>query len=415
MTINNLTMFKQKYVIIGAALLVVTFFIFSSSEKEPVEVVTETVTQPKSVSLFNIGTDQGLAVRTADGSAFIVRSQSGGRIDKVVKIGDRVAAGATVAQVENSAQRAALIQAEGAYDAAVASAGGNVTSQANAKQDAVRTWNNETVGSAQVIYNSIDTYFSLSRTSTITGFRGLESFGAAESFNQRRIAIEEILKSWELGAATVNETNVVDKLNSLGSDLAVIGSFIDDLSALVPRQRIDDTYTDARRAEDTTRLANARASITESQRKVDSARTAIENSSGSNAAFSNAQVKQALGVLESARSAYAKTIIKTPVAGTVTAVSINVGDIINIGSDVVFVSGDNSSKVESTVTVPLTAVKFTPTKAFIFTVEDSKLVAHEVETGLVTSNSISISGAEGVTDIVADVRGLKEGETVEIK
>lgn len=408
-------MLKQKYVVIGAALVVAAFFIFSSNDEKPAEVVSEAPAALRAVSLYNINTDQGTAVRTADGSAFIVRSQSGGRVDKVVKVGDVVAAGATVAQVENSAQRAALIQAEGAYDAAVASAGGNVTSQATAKQDAVRTWNNETLGSAQVIYNSIDANFLLSRSSTITGFRGLESFGAAESFNQRRTAIEEILKSWEQSAATVSEANISDKLDSLARDLSVIGSFIDDLAALVPRQNIDLNYTDADRQADTSRLAGARSSITESQRKIDSARTAILNTSGSNAAFSNAQVKQALGVLESARSAYAKTIIKTPVAGTVTAVSITVGDIINIGSDVVFVSGDASSDVESSVVVPLTAVKFTPTKAFVFAVEDNKLIAHEVETGLVTSNSISISGAEGVTDIVSDVRGLKEGDTVEIK
>ncbi len=408
-------MINKKYALIAALLVVFAVIVLSGGEEKPVDVQTEATDSSRSVSLYKISADNGTAVRTADGSAFIVRSQSGGRVEKVAKVGDVVVAGATIAQIENSAQRAALIQAEGAYDAAVASAGGNVTSQATAKQDAVRTWNNETLGSAQVIYNTIDANFLLSRTSTITGFRGLESFGAAESFNQRRAAIEEILKSWEQSASTVNEVNISDKLDSLANDLAVIGSFIDDLAALVPRQNIDLDYTDADRQADTSRFAGARASITESQRKIDSARTAIVSTSGSNAAFSNAQVKQALGVLESARAAYAKTIIKTPVAGTVTAVSISVGDIINIGSDVVFVSGDNSSNIENTVSVPLTAVKFTPTKSFVFTVENDKLVAHEVKTGLVTNTSINITGAEALTDIVMDIRGLKEGDAVVIK
>jgi multidrug efflux pump subunit AcrA (membrane-fusion protein) len=406
MTINKSTFFKSKYAIIIASLLLIVL-VFASKDSKSTEVVEEVTNSPRNVALYNIAADQGTAVRTADGSAFIVRSQSGGRVDRVAKVGDKVVAGANVAQIENSAQRAALIQAEGAYDAAVASAGGNVTSQASAKQDAVRTWNNETVGSARVIYNSIDAYFSVSRNSSITGFRGLESFGAAETFNQRRVAIEEILKSWELSASTINEANVVEKLNALGNDLTLIGTFIDDLAALVPRQSIDENYTDTERSEDTTRIGNARASITGSQRQIDAALSAIENSSGSNAAFSNAQVKQALGVLESARAAYGKTIIKTPVSGTVTAVSISVGDIINVGSDVVFVAGDNGTAVEDsvTVTVPLTAVKFTPSKAFVFTVEDGKLVAHEVK-------SITISGSEGITDIVNDVRGLKEGDVV---
>ena len=416
MTNNNQPFFRRTSVRISAAVIVVILIALSlRGGDETTEIVEEATASPRTVSMHTISADNGTAVRTADGSAFIVRAQSGGRVDRVAKVGDIVAAGATVAQLENSAQRAAYIQAEGAYDAAVAAAGGNATSQSTAKQDAVRTWNSETVSTAQVMHNSIDTYFSFSRTSSITGFRGLEAFGETAAFNERRVAIEETLKAWERDTAIVTEANAESMLSSLSSELSVIGAFIDDLAALVPQQRINDSYTDEQRSADTTRLAAARASITESQRKVDTARTAITNSSGSNAAASNAQIKQALGALESARAALGKTVIKTPVAGIVTAVSISVGDIINVGNDVVFVAGNTAMETENTVTVPLTAVKFTPTKAFIFTAEEGKLVAHEVETGLVTSDSITVSGTEGVTDIVSDVRGLKEGDSVVIQ
>ena len=416
MTNNNQPFFRRTSVRISAAVIVVILIALSlRGGDETTEIVEEATASPRTVSMHTISADNGTAVRTADGSAFIVRAQSGGRVDRVAKVGDIVAAGATVAQLENSAQRAAYIQAEGAYDAAVAAAGGNATSQSTAKQDAVRTWNSETVSTAQVMHNSIDTYFSFSRNSSITGFRGLEAFGETAAFNERRVAIEETLKAWERDTAIVTEANAESMLSSLSSELSVIGAFIDDLAALVPQQRINDSYTDEQRSADTTRLAAARASITESQRKVDTARTAITNSSGSNAAASNAQIKQALGALESARAALGKTVIKTPVAGIVTAVSISVGDIINVGNDVVFVAGNTAMETENTVTVPLTAVKFTPTKAFIFTAEEGKLVAHEVETGLVTSDSITVSGTEGVTDVVSDVRGLKEGDSVVIQ
>ncbi len=394
------------------ALAVVVFVKSSGTEVVPEEKAVETAAAPRTVSLYTISSANGTAVRTADGSAFIVRAQSGGRVDRVAEVGDIVTAGATVAQLENSAQRAAYIQAEGAYDAAVAAAGGNTTSQATAKQDAVRTWNNETVASEQIVYTSIDTYFSPSNT----GFRELDSFGTAVTFIERRATIEEILGAWDRKTAQVNEANVAEMLGSLGDDLTVIGAFIDDIASLVPRQRISENYTEEERNADTDRLAAARAGITESQRRVDNALTAITNSSGSNAALSSAQVKQALGVLESARAALSKTVIKTPVTGTVTAVSISVGDIINVGSDVVFVASDDSvAGADGLVTVPLTAVKFTPTKAFVFTVVDGVLVAHEVVTGLVTSNSITISGAENITEIVSDVRGLKAGDAVLIK
>lgn len=414
MTNNKQSFFRRTSVRISAAVIVVILIALSfRGGDETTEIVAETTASPRTVSMHTISADNGTAVRTADGSAFIVRAQSGGRVDRVAKVGDVVAAGATVAQLENSAQRAAYIQAEGAYDAAVAAAGGNTTSQATAKQDAVRTWNNETVNSEQIIYTSVDVYFSPSRNNSFTGFRQLESFGDAVAFNERRTAIEEILAEWDSKTAQVNEDNVAEMLSSLGDDLAVIGTFIDDLASLVPRQRINESYTEEDRNADTDRLAAARASITESQGKVDSAMTAITSSTGSNAAMSNAQVKQALGVLESARAALNKTVIKTPVAGTVTAASISVGDIINVGSDVVFVaSNDSTEETEGLSIVPLTSVKFTPTKAFVFTVTEGVLVAHEVETGLVTSNSISISGAENINEIVADVRGLKEGDAV---
>lgn len=417
MTNNNQSFFKRTSVRASAAVFVVFLIaLFIRSGDKTSEIVAETTSLPRTVSMYTISADNGTAVRTADGSAFIVRSQSSGRVDRVAKVGDTVAAGATVAQLENSAQRASYIQAEGAYDAAVAASGGNETSQETAKQDAVRTWNSETVSSEQTIYTSIDTYFSPSISGSVTGFRELDSFGTAVALSERRAAIEEILGAWDSKTAQVNEGNVAEMLSSLQNDLSVIGTFIDDLASLVPRQRINEKYTEEQRNTDTDRLAAARAQITDSQSKVDSAMTAITSSSGSNAAMSNAQIKQALGVLESARAALSKTVIKTPIAGLVTAVSISVGDIINVGSDVVFVaSSDSALESETSINVPLTAVKFTPTKAFVFTVAEGKLVPHEVVTGLVTSNSITISGAENITEIVSDVRGLKEGDAVLIK
>jgi multidrug efflux pump subunit AcrA (membrane-fusion protein) len=407
---------KRNVRIIAAVLVLLAIVVFTGSGDKTTEVAVETTASPRTVSMHTISADNGTAVRTADGSAFIVRAQSGGRVDRVAKVGDTVAAGATVAQLENSAQRASYIQAEGAYDAAVAASGGNTTSQATAKQDAVRTWNNETVSSEQIVYSSIDTYFSPNGGNSFTGFRELDSFGAAVTLSERRAAIEEILGAWDRKSAQVNEGNVTEMLSSLRNDLSVIGAFIDDIASLIPRQNVSAKYTEADRNADTDRLAAARAGITASQGKVDNALTAITSSTGSNAALSNAQVKQALGVLESARAALSKTVIKTPVAGTVTAVSISVGDIINVGNDVVFVaSNDTAAAAGSSITVPLTAVKFTPTKAFVFTVAEDKLVAHEVATGLVTSTSITITGAEDITEIVSDVRGLKEGDTVLVK
>ena len=50
-----------------------------------------------------------------------LQAETGGRITSVsVDVGDTVSAGKVLATIESSAQRAALVQAQGAYEAAVA-------------------------------------------------------------------------------------------------------------------------------------------------------------------------------------------------------------------------------------------------------------------------------------------------------
>ena len=67
-------MLKYKYALIGAALLLLVIFIYSSKDSESTEVLVETTSTPRTVSLFNIADDQGTAVRTADGLSCTITS-----------------------------------------------------------------------------------------------------------------------------------------------------------------------------------------------------------------------------------------------------------------------------------------------------------------------------------------------------
>ncbi len=404
---------NARIVLGGTVLITLAVFTFGDEASEEAS-ITENAHIVETIAVANYGKGaQGSAVPTASGNAYLIRAESGGRVTRIHAIGT-VPAGAVVAELENSSQYAAVTQAQGVYEAALAAAGGNTTSQATAKQDAVRTWNASTVSVAQVMHGSIDTYFSISRTSnSITGFRGLETFGNAPAFNTRRLAIEETLKEWERAASTVSDANIVSMLDALNRDLATIGTFIDDIAALVPQQQITQNYTEATRSEDTAQLSAARAALTNTQRSVDAARTTIVNASGSNAAASNASVKQALGMLQAAQAAYDKTFVKTPLAGTVTAYSIKVGDIINIGADVALVATSETSPLtETSFSLPLTAVKYTPAGAYVFTIVDGVVARTEVTTGLVTTANITVTGLTGTEIIISDVRGLKEGDLV---
>ena len=356
---------------------------------------------------------RGVAVPTANGNAFVIRAEAGGKVTQTRQLGT-VSEGTLIAQLENSSQRAALVQAEGAYEAALASSGGNETSQQSARQDGIRAWTSATVEAAETLRTSIDSYYADVRgTQGTAGFR-LQAFGTAPELNNARNAIEvSIFDRWE--TENVTEANIDTRLAQLDTDLATIGALVDRIAALIPRQEITNLYTESVRAADAAVLAAARATITGLQEDVDAARLAITNTSGTSNASAQAQVKQALGALDAARANFEKTIVRAPFDGTISSVNVAIGDIITTGSDVAIMTPENGVSGERSFALPLSAVKYTPAGAFVFTVNaEGVLETHPVETGLVTAHAITVSGLAGDEIIVKDVRGLKAGQTVQV-
>ncbi len=426
--------YGKNRVIIGLVLLsgALMYLGFSFIGQSGVALVETPVTATaRTVSLYTIsGTDDGTAVRTADGNAFIVRAESGGRVERIAKVGDKVARGAIVAQVENSAQRAVVLQAQGAYEAAKAGAETSDIGSESAERayteavtQAENTYRIAFGAADNVLRNTVDQIFS--QPDSISPGLKIDGQGRATEYGRERAELEKIFNEWRAGVNAKRPDDITLILNDAESNTSRLSTFVVTLTSLLSD---DDAITndDARLEALRTDFAEARTTLNGVLATLSSTRSAliaaksqkeqadIAGTKG-NVSLADAQVKQALGVLESARVALGKTAIKTPVAGTVTGVSISVGDIINVGSDVVFVASDTTMETGNTVIVPLTAVKFTPSKAYIFTLEEGKLVAHEVETGSVTTSSITISGAEDVDAIVLDVRGLKDGDAVVVQ
>ncbi len=411
-------------VLISLALIYLGFSFMNEGdvalEETPVTAVTRTV------SLYTInGAVDGTAVRTADGNAFIVRAESGGRVERIAKVGDQVARGAVVAQVENSAERAAVLQAQGAYEAAKAGATASDVGSASAERaynealtQAINTFRSAFADADDTLRNTVDQIFS----QPDTNIPGLKiNGGNAVQINRERVLLEDSFDAWRNRLDTVDPQSIIELLETAESNttrlntlVVTLTSLLSDDDALNDSDRLALLRTDFAQARNT--LTGVLSSLSGTRSTLIQAETAKEQAeiagTSGTVSLADAQVKQALGVLESARAALGKTAVKTPVAGTVTAVSISVGDIITVGSDVVFVASDGTKENDDTVTVPLTAVKFTPSKAFIFTVVEGKIVAHEVKTGSVTNSSITITGVGSIDAIVLDVRGLKEGDLV---
>lgn len=374
-------------------------------------VPASTTEQPRAVSTIavaNYGMHGG-AILTASANSFVLRSEIGGRVQDVTTQ-STVTKGAVIAELENSGQYAALLQAQGAYEAALAGTDSSATQHAAAETGAIRTWQNVTASAAQIVRTTLDAHFTRP-SDAVPGFR-LESFGTAPKLNDMRVTIENTLAIWESRALNISETAIIPALTELEQDLILIESLANDIAGLLPRQNINEHFSEADRTAYVTALSGAQTSLTTLRRSVDEAQTLLMQTAGSTTDSANAQVKQALGALRAAESAYEKTRIKAPFNGTITSQNVSAGDIITAGADIAIIVPDESADAGMAFDLPLSSVKFTPTGATVFTINNDVLVAHSVETGLVTADSITVTGLIGNEHIVKDVRGLKNGEEV---
>lgn len=422
---------------IAAALLVILVLAFVLPNDEA---ATETVTTSKrEVALLSVSEYQqgaiGLTAPTASGNSFVIRSEGSGKLVSVNRPG-KVNQGAVIASFNNASERAALVQAEGVLDAArAAGAQGDIGAEdasavlESAKQNAVNANSSAYTSFRSVLLNTVDQLFSNPR-SNVPGVR-LSGSGSATELNEARVALEVELKKWERELAETSANNSESVIKSRLNDatkrvndlLRVTNTFI----TLIARQENNAIYTTSEITRLQGEFSAAAATLNSTSASLDAARTTLTRAeegvrsasiggTGSAVSSANAQIKQAQGAYMAALANYNKTIVRAPFAGTVTAINVKVGEILNYGADVAIITPNEGVETVSSFILPLAAVKYTPDGALVFIVNsDNKLESKSVETGLVTASSITVTGLNGDENIVNDVRGLKAGEEVAVK
>jgi HlyD family secretion protein len=127
---------------------------------------------------------------------------------------------------------------------------------------------------------------------------------------------------------------------------------------------------------------------------------------GSTNSAADAQVKQALGSLRSAQATLAKTIIRTPISGTVNSLNIRTGDFINSFTQVAEVANNNALEV----------VTFAGEKdRDVITVGDTVMIEDRI-IGTITEVAPAVDSATGKTEIriASESKDLQNGDTVQI-
>ncbi len=296
-----------------------------------------------------------------------IRAESGGKIIALYyKLRAYVEAGQTIAQFENSGERAQVLQAEGAYDAARAA-----KDIAGVNKDSI----NLSQGEAEVMaLNTISsTYATLDdavRTKTDSAFHNPQSirevklvFNSSDSrfasqIEETRSTIETMLRARETRNHALSEkSDLVSELYAVESETRIIKNYLDDLALILSRAIPDQTTPQSTIDGLQSSTALARNTVGSALTGVTQSRNALNNSIAASmiakknfdqpntTSVSDAQVKSALGNLRQAQSRLEKTIIRSPISGTINSLSIKEGDFVSPFSEIAFVSNNNALEV----------------------------------------------------------------------
>lgn len=273
-----------------------------------------------------------------------VQAEVGGRVTGVrVELGDRVSAGQIIATLENASQYAAVLQAEGSYEAALAAAAQSDIS-VNQAEVALTEARNSAVNVARAAYtaansavhNQIDTFFTTPDAQFTPGLR-LEGYGYTSYLNNERVAFQTILPQWRNEVNTLNaEGNLRGALSDAEQRIERVIEMVDTFIILLNDQE-NGAYTASELASYSATFTSLRADLNAQLIAIENARTALTNAeealdrarisgTGGSISAADASVKQALGTLRSAQAAYNKTILRSPIAGTVQSLSVKTGD-----------------------------------------------------------------------------------------
>lgn len=479
-----------------------------TNEDAPRQVVLKSVGELSAISAPLSLVGQVTSVNEAT-----IRAESSGQVHVYKKLGDRVAAGTVIGEFENAAERAAVLQAEGAYESAKAARDiavintGNTNSSINdLKTNAINAINSAYSTMDDIVRSKMDDSFTDPRTATPRLKILLPDSALQSKLETERKNIENMLVARaSVNATLTNDSDLVSELQKVQNDVQTVKIYLDDLNNAYVKALPDQNFSQASIEAKKGVISVSRSTISGTLSSLSQTKVALQNGlaqqevagrttgdKSPNTASADAQVKSALGAYNAAIARLEKTIIRSPITGTLNSLSIETGDFVNQTTQVAVVSnngaleivayvssddatrihvGQNvmidantkgvvtrlasaidpvtkkievrigildgkgslingesaklsivdskanvSSKPVGMIKIPLSSVKITPRGNYVFTLsETNTLVSNPVELGTLLGDDVQVvSGLTTDMNIVKDVRGLKEGETVTI-
>ena len=285
-------------------------------------------------------------------------AQSGGTVEAVnTKLGASVPAGFVIASLDSAAASASVLQAQGAYDAALAAEKAtslqsqNSTVSLATAQTSVRTgYQSAYVSLGSVLSNDVSALFG---PETPVGPQLLiNPLTTNDMFPRERASIAVLMNNWQTSLATANTADPLTLLANEQSNLTTVSTFLSDLATLASTQGSGATTIQlASLAAAQSTVSGLLASVTTAQTSYNASVTAAavgqtqSGASNTGVTSSQASVEVALGGLRAAQAAYEKTIVRAPIAGTINYLPITVGDFVTPNQHVATVAQNNALEV----------------------------------------------------------------------
>jgi len=389
----------RKNLIIGLATLVIlasgawaaSKFLGANEEKEG---EAEGVREVELASIAALSSDKGdipVSGEVRSSSEVVIRAEAQGIVKAIYKkVGDRLVAGETIAILENSSQYSDLIRAQAALESAQASYN-KMRSGAREEQRSISSLgvNKEASNLGEsavslistmksthstaddVLQNRLSLFFDLNTTFPVFT---LNIFDQEEKiyFGIKKKELDERVISWreslnKLSANASSETLAASAETSR-KNLEEIKAYLDRMAIhvndLTASGGLSQTTVDRYRSD----ISSSRSLVTGAISTLNASLVAYNNQKAAyqatvyqnqivekgerpeDLATAAAMVKQAQAGLLAAQTGYNKTIIKTPITGTLNDMDLKIGDYVSPLQTVAFVSNNNQLEVVTYVT-----------------------------------------------------------------
>lgn len=350
----------------GTALVVGVFLVLfigskmlGGSAAAPVaDNTTKTVTLASVGDLAQGGSSLSVAGTVQSQTEATVRAESSGQVKALYRaLGDTVSAGTIVAELENASQRAAVLQAQGAVDAATAGANVSQTSLAATKDASVATLLAAYGTLEKVVHTDIDAMFSDPHGNQPSFNVQSANSQAKLNTENMRIALNTVLSRESSRSNTLSASDdLITEFSKTESELKMVRDYIDSvlitLNSGIATGGVTETTIATYKATATT----ARGSITTTLSTLIAARQALDTAQKSSAqgtgavSSTQAALTQAQGALAGARAALEKTIIRAPISGTINSLTLKRGDFVQMTAPVLTVANNGALEVISYIT-----------------------------------------------------------------